>query len=152
MRSEYIDTLNRANAGDLRPLIRLFARLEIVALRSELERPAEPDIDGASVLDAARAYADRLRALRDADRTDRIIRAEALATALHGEIATHLGELGEGVREQFAVVDAHARAVVVDAAPPDDRSSYWHAQLVRTAREVNFFANLTAAAGGPGCI
>ncbi len=143
MRSEYIDTLNRANAGDLRPLIRLFARLEIVALRSELERPAEPDIEGASVLDVARAYADRLRALREADRTDRIIRAEALAAALHGEIAPHLGELGEGVREQFAVVDAHARAVVVDAAPPDDRSSYWHAQLVRTAREVDFFANLT---------
>ncbi len=37
-RGDYIAALDRANDGDLRDLVRLFARLEIVVLRSELER------------------------------------------------------------------------------------------------------------------
>src|SRR5690606_25547024 len=39
-RDRYLRCLDEANAGDLRPLIRFFAELEIVALRSELEQPA----------------------------------------------------------------------------------------------------------------
>lgn len=38
-RGEYIDALDAANDGDLRPLIRLFAGLELVALKSELSAP-----------------------------------------------------------------------------------------------------------------
>ena len=41
-REEYIGALDEANEGDPRRLIRLFSRLEIVALRGELERPARP--------------------------------------------------------------------------------------------------------------
>lgn len=143
IRTDYIAALDLANDGDLRPLVRLFARLEIVALRSELERPAEPNTDGAGALDVARAYATRLRALRDADRTDRIDRAAALASQLHERIGTHLVVLGDGIREQFAVVD-DSRSGVTGAAPPDERSRYWRAQLIRTAREADFFTNLTS--------
>lgn len=144
MRSAYIDTLDAANRGDLRPLVRLFARLEIVALRSELERPAEPAVSGTSPLDVAMAYADHLRALQDADRTARVSRAAALAASLHERIREYVRELGDGVRDQFLPVDEQARASVVDAAPPEERSRYWAAQLIRTAREVDFFTNLTA--------
>ncbi|MGH3566932.1 MAG: Fic family protein [Pseudonocardia sp.] len=144
MRADYIDALDEANTGNLRALVRLFSRLEIVALRSELERPVEPAIEGAGVIDVARAYAERLRTLRDADRADRTIRADELATVLHGRITARLTELGEGIRYQFASVDDQARAKVIAAAPPDDTSRYWHAQLVRTAREVDFYTNLTS--------
>lgn len=142
-RSGYIDALDQANKGDLRALVRLFCRLEIVALRSELERPVEPTDAGAGAIDVARAYADRLRALRDADRTDRIEQAEKLAAVLHRRIRDHLKELGEGIREQFDTVDDRSRAAVIDATPPDETSTYWHVQLVRTAREADFFTNLT---------
>lgn len=143
MRSEYLDTLDRANHGDLRPLIRLFARLEIVALRSELERPADTAIEGASALEVAKAYANRLRTLRAADVAERNERAEALALALHQRIVAYVGELGNGIRDQFGAIDEQSRASVVDAKPGDDRARYWYAQLVRTAREVDFFSNLT---------
>lgn len=143
-RSEYLDTLDSANHGDLRPLIRLFGRLEIDALRSELERPVDAVLNGASALDVAKAYTDRLRTLRDADHTDRIRRAEELAQALQQQIVAYVGALGSGVREQFAAIDEQSRATVVDGAPPDERARYWYAQLVRTAREVDFFTNLTS--------
>jgi hypothetical protein len=144
MRTPYIDALDHANDGDLRPLIRLFARLEIVALRSELERPVEPITAGTGAVAVARAYADRLVALRSADRVDRVERAEQLAAVLHGRIVGHLTALGDQVREQFRTADELARARTEDAQPPDERARYWHVQLVRTAREVDFFTNLTS--------
>lgn len=143
LRGDYIDALDRANDGDLRPLVRLFARLEIVALRSELEQPVEPPVEGVGVLAVARAHADRLQALRDADRTERVDRTEALAAALHKRILAYLTTLGDGVREQFAVVDDQTRRGVESAEPPDERSRFWRAQLVRTAREADFFTNLS---------
>jgi len=142
MRTAYIEALDQANSGELRPLVRMFARLEIVALRSELERPVEPPLAGAGAVDVARAYVDRLRVLRAADHTDRVDRAIALADALHERIAAYLGDLGDNVRDQFAPIDEHARSNVVHAAPPDEQARYWYAQLVRTAGEVDFFTNL----------
>ena len=40
-REEYLEALDKANAGDLAPFARLFAGAEISALRSELTLPAK---------------------------------------------------------------------------------------------------------------
>src|SRR5207248_4673646 len=52
-REEYLTALDAANDGDLLPLIRLFAQLEIVALRSELEVPAPTPRVGQTAVDIA---------------------------------------------------------------------------------------------------
>lgn len=110
-RGTYLEALDQANAGDLRDLIRLFARLEIVALRSELERPAEPTAEGAGALAVARAYAQRLRALQQAELTERTTKAESLAGELHQRVVARLGELGEGIRDQFREADPQAQSI-----------------------------------------
>jgi fido (protein-threonine AMPylation protein) len=89
-RGAYIDALDQANDGDLRGLVRLFARLEIVALRSELERPAEPAAEGTGALAVARAYAHRLRALQQAELTERATKIEILAGQLHDKVVEYL--------------------------------------------------------------
>ncbi|MGH3765084.1 MAG: Fic family protein [Pseudonocardiaceae bacterium] len=142
-RATYLEALDQANSGDLRGLIRLFARLEIVALRSELERPAEPTVEGASALAVARAYAQRLRALQDAELTERTTKAENLAEELHQNVVAHLEELGTGIRDQFREADPQAQSSIYDAKPPDERARYWQKQIIRTAREVDFFTNLS---------
>lgn len=142
MRSAYIDALDRANDGDLRDLIRLFGQLEIVALRSELERPAEPTAAGTGALDVARAYANRLRDLQRTEFTERAAKAEALARSMQQRVSEYLTELGSGVRDQFRDIDPQSRSSVVQATPPDPQARYWSAQIIRTAREVDFFANL----------
>ncbi len=142
-RSAYIKALDQANDGDLRDLIRLFARLEIVALRSELERPAEHITAGMGALGVARAYAQRLRALQQAELTERATKADDLAGVLHDKIVAYLEELGSGICEQFREADPHARSSIDHAAPPDERAKFWSAQIIRTAREVEFFTNLT---------
>ena len=142
-RGTYIEALDQANDGDLRDLIRLFALLEIVALRSELERPAEQITEGTGALGVARAYAQRLRALQQTELTERAAKADDLAGVLHDKIVAHLDELGSGIRDQFREADSQARSSVAHAAPPDERAKYWSAQIMRTAREVDFFTNLT---------
>ncbi|MGH3821425.1 MAG: Fic family protein [Pseudonocardiaceae bacterium] len=142
-RGTYLEALDQANAGDLRDLIRLFARLEIVALRSELERPAEPTAEGASALAVARAYAQRLRALQQAELTERTTKAENLAAELHHKVVARLEELGEGIRDQFREADPQAQSSVYDAKPPEERAKYWQKQIIRTAREADFFTNLS---------
>ncbi len=142
-RGTYIDALDQANGGDLRDLVRLFARLEEIALRSELEQPAEPAAEGAGALAVARAYAQRLRALQDVEFTDRATKAEALAGELHKKVVAYLEELGAGIRDQFREADSQALWSVYDAKPPDERARYWQKQIIRTAREVDFFTNLS---------
>jgi Fic family protein len=141
-RSTYLAALDKANEGDLRDLVRLFARLEIVALRSELERPAEPTAEGTGALGVARAYANRLRALQQTELTERSTKAESLAGTLHKRIIAYLTDLGAGVCDQFREADSQARSSIDHAAPPDERAKYWSAQIIRTAREVDFFTNL----------
>ncbi|MGH3980949.1 MAG: Fic family protein [Pseudonocardiaceae bacterium] len=142
-RGAYIDALDQANGGDLRDLTRLFARLEIVALRSELERPTEPIAERTGALGVARAYAQRLRELQQAELTERTTRAEALARELHNKIVVYLEELGSGVRDQFGEADPQARSSIDHASPPDDRARFWSLQIIRTAREVDFFTNIS---------
>jgi hypothetical protein len=142
-RTNYLAALDQANDGDLRDLIRLFARLEIVALRSELERPAEPTAEDAGALAVAQTYAQRLRALQQAQLTERAAKAEALAEELHTKVVTYLNELGTGIRDQFRAADAQAQCYVSGAKPPDEKAKYWHKQLICTAREVDFFTNLS---------
>jgi hypothetical protein len=142
-RSAYIAALDQANDGDLRDLVRLFARLEIVALRSELEGPAEPAAEGTGALAVARAYAQRLRALQQAELTERATKAEVLAGELQRKVVVHLEQLGADIRELFREADPKAYSSVVHAEPPDETAKYWQIQIVRTAREVNMFTNLS---------
>jgi fido (protein-threonine AMPylation protein) len=145
-RAQYIGALDRANDGDLRDLIRLFAHLEIVALRSELERPAEPPAKGAGAVEVARAHAHRLRTLQTSAATERAPAAEALANAIHSRVNTCVEELGRNIRDEFRETDPAAQTSVDSAAPPDPKANFWAAQIMKTAREVDFFANLAKGA------
>lgn len=92
-REDYISALDYANDGDLAPLVRLFAGLEIVALRSELEESAITP-PGAGAVDIARSRVDRLRTLRQESLRDRADQAAALASALQARVLGHLEHIG----------------------------------------------------------
>jgi Fic family protein len=141
-RSDYIAALDRANEGSLHDLVRLFARLEIVALRSELERPAQPEAAGAGAVDVARAYVERLRSIRAATDTSKATRVDAFAREMHSRIRAYLDDLGGQMRLQFTQVDSDAAAGVYTGAPPDDSARWWRAQIIRAARGADFFVNL----------
>ncbi len=141
-RAEYIATLDAANGGDLKPLIRLVARLEGIGLRSELTRPVETVPVGTGAVDVARAYADRLRIFAHSRNNAQVARTLALANDVHGRIGEYLRLVGDQIQEVFRSVDQAATATVFHAAPGAERAGWWRAQIVRTANAVDFYSNL----------
>lgn len=142
-RTDYLDALDSANNGELRELVRLFARLETVALRSELERPARPRTAGAGAIDVARSYVQRLQAVRQSQDAERGAKASLLAADLNARNANYLRELGQGLVEQFKPLDHTATSYVFTGDPPDEKAHWWRAQIVRAAKYADFFVNLT---------
>jgi hypothetical protein len=145
-RDRYLRCLDQANEGDLRPLTRFFAELEIVALRSELERPVEAG--AADIASGAMAVLEasigRLRRLRDeTGATERAQQVATLADGIHARIRAWLEDMaGKFSALLKGDVDAQANATVQTAAPPDERARYWRRQIIAAARSVDFFANL----------
>lgn len=142
-RADYLSALDRASGGDLRDLVRLFARLEVVALRSELERPSVTTAAGSSAVDVAGAYVARLKALRTGASADRTRRTEDLAAAVNARLQEQLGDLAQALAREFTELDENAHAEVFSANPTDDHAHWWHAQIIKAARHADFFANLT---------
>jgi hypothetical protein len=116
-----------------------------VALRAELERPALPQRTTSGAVDVARAYVERLTALRESDSAGRAEASADLAAAINARVSAQLESLGSDLAEQFRVLDPGAWSKTYRTDPPDERATWWYAQIVRAARQADFFANL---AGG----
>jgi Fic/DOC family len=144
-RDRYLRTLDQANEGDLRPLIRFFAELEIVALRSELERPVEevPEAIAGGALGVLQAGVARLRRLQtETGAQDRAMQVQAVADRVHVRIGTWLDSMRHRIEQQLGeAIPSHSGAGVDRAAPPDARARHWARQVVQTARKVDFFCN-----------
>lgn len=144
-RDRYLRSLDQANHGDLRPLIRFFAELEIVALRSELEQPATVEVSaGRGALAVLDAGIDRLRELRNATGAqERSQRVAGLADSVHARVDAWFREMAATLEARLRDgVDPQARATVASATPPDERARYWRRQVIEAANSVDFFANI----------
>jgi Fic family protein len=142
-RADYLRALDAANDGDLSHLVRLFGELEIVALRSELERPAAFARVGTGPVEVARGYAERLRGIQIGSYEARATAVASLAEDVQQRVEIELRRLGGELRDAFVNVDPIARMTVAKAAPPEPAARWWYAQLVRAAQAANFFANLS---------
>lgn len=142
-RTEYIAALDEANDGDLRALVRFFARIEEKALRAELQAPLTPVPESAGAVAVARAYASRLKAREVENQVLKAQKATELAEALHGRLTRFMENTSHQVQEAYREFDSSASASVDNATPPDPKSKYWHGQLVHAARLADFYANLS---------
>jgi fido (protein-threonine AMPylation protein) len=140
-RADYISALDAANGGDLGDLIRFFARLEIAALQSTLTQPVAltGQSDAASVV---RAYADRLRQIREADSWDKAQGVSRVADEISARITSYLDEQRKELHDSLRTIDSAAWAAVGSATPPDEKASWWRRQIIQAARAIDFYTNL----------
>lgn len=139
-REEYIHALDSANDGDLEPLIRLFARLEENALRSELEVP-RLNVAGTAI-DVAKAYAERLRVHFETSNAERKAESDAVASRVQELMLEMLQKTARELKETFSSINSNSDAWVKYATPPSPESKFWSHQIIRAARQVDFYANL----------
>jgi hypothetical protein len=142
LRGDYLEALDSANAGDLNPLIRLFARLEIAALRSELAPPAPSMPQPSPAVSVAKAHVERLVSLRRTTDAERAERATLLASAVHGRIQQFLVDQSAQLVQAFVAIDPKSDAFTTTGQPGQPNARYWRIQLIRTANAVDFFTNL----------
>lgn len=141
-RNSYIDALDAANDGDLRPLIRLFAGLEIVALKSELSPQLSTASRETGAVAVAREMVGRLQQRKQADDQDRRAASEKLAQNLQAGIIAEIDRLGGQLQQEFRSVDPKARYNVTHGAPGESNAQHWRGQLVYVAKRIDFYANL----------
>ncbi|HCT81838.1 MAG TPA: hypothetical protein DGT23_35720 [Micromonosporaceae bacterium] len=141
-RADYIDALDAANADDLRPLIRLFAGLELVALKSELSAPVSQASYATGVVPVARELVGRLQERKRSENEQRAASSSELAIAVQAMVVDELRRLATELEPEFRAVDTNARTTVNHAAPGMEQAMYWRGQIVYTAKHVDFFADL----------
>jgi Fic family protein len=141
-RADYIDALDAANADDLRPLIRLFAGLELVALKSELSAPVSHASRATGVVPVARELVGRLQERKRSENEQRAALSAELATAMQAMVVAELKRLATILEAEFRTVDPTARTTVGHAKPGMKQATHWRGQIVYTAKHVDFFADL----------
>jgi len=139
-REEYIEALDRANFGDLEVLIRFFARLEEYAILAELE--ARPNYTGSSAVQVAKEYAKQLKAKLEFSDNERRNGIAALNTALLERSREELTRVAAELKATFTDVDPRTDAWVLHAAPPKEPAHHWRREIIRAAKEVDFYTNL----------
>ena len=150
-RTQYLESLDAANQGELYPLVRLFARLETAALAGELERGEEPTAKGLSI-DVAHSLAEQVASLRRRKR-NALTRAIDMRAKLVGSFLSHwFTEKEKGVRTEFAkagVSDAEVARAFVQLPPTFDpmKAGWFRGQIIRSARRAGHYANFIGPVG-----
>lgn len=138
-RDDYIDALEKADAGDLRPLVNLFARIEkkafIKALslsHSVLERTSPLD----QVIEAA---ADRLRARRQSHVRAMQSRAFELSERLESRAEREVVSVAKRLNDELKTIDQRYFA---DARCNDPDNDFWFKkQIIDVAKALDYYAD-----------
>jgi Fic family protein len=141
-RAGYIESLESADQGDLQPLVELVARQQRKAFvrALSLARQVEKRARVSQIIEAAKRDLDeRKAALREGwdqleETAGRILQAATERfEEVRGELASSLGSTTSPVRFEF----------FVDSEEPHGERSYWFRwQVIQSAKNLDYFANL----------
>jgi prophage maintenance system killer protein len=140
-RETYIQALDAANDGDLAELVRMFAKLEIIAMQSTLTQPISFEREG-HASSVVQSYARRLHDLRDAAAVVKRQAVNQLAAETHAGVLGYLDGEATSLKAPLREVDGTANVWVTHAQPPDERARYYRRQLITAANSVDFYTNL----------
>jgi Fic family protein len=130
----YLDALARADAGDLSPLVNLFANIQATDLEDAITFVREIRGEGIRALAVSAAEAAKRRLQQDeetiARATDKllVVTQERLA-----EVATEL---------QQAFTEVHVDLDAIPFHSNDANEAFWSQQIIKAAQQYGYFADL----------
>jgi hypothetical protein len=138
-RLAYIDALEEADAGDLRPLVSLFARLQKRAFVGALSEAGailqRRQVD--HVIEAARDVLDRRqRALQE-----EWDRAREVAAVLLDDAFARLDQVAGRLRSELGAYNDSYRFRADREQFDGDRDHYFRWQIIQAAKKLDYFAN-----------
>lgn len=141
-RPAYIDALEKADLGNLTPLIRLFAQIQKKTILEAVSVPADTKPLNHIVGDVASALADRL-AKRKAEREKKLRKVNEVAKHLQDAALQHMEQLALEVRTKLnSAAELGLGIQVIPGGPGysyrDNPTAHWyHFQVVKSAQESN---------------
>ncbi len=139
-RKEYIQALERADAGDLRPLIKEFggAQKECFVDVLALGRKVLDDAGGQGVAAIISDAAERLKRAGESERDDLYVVARDLAGRAQKRFEAISDELNESVRGE------PVRFTADSFVNMDEQAHWFTGQIIETARALDYYADLGA--------
>ena len=133
-RERYLDALEKADSGDLKPLVDLFADVQAADLGEAMEFIRS--LRGESIVSLAESVAARAKRRQEASQA----RAEELLESLLQIAYTRLDEISAEVERQFRQQDIFVQA---HALKDDmDKRDWWRTQIIETAQSFGYYADL----------
>ncbi len=138
-RSEYIKTLESADAGCLDPLVTFILRLERRTILEALREPA-PVADSGLVSQVLSHIGERV-SQRRVERLKELRSVNAVAASLQETARTFLQSQADSIGNQLGQAGLNVYCPV-DSGGPGNREHWYHAQVIQTAKDANHWANL----------
>lgn len=133
-RERYLEALEKADGGHLKPLVDLFADVQAADLGEAMKFIRS--LRGEPIVSLAESVAARAKRRQEASQA----RAEEILDDLLHIAYTRLNEISAEVEHQFRQQDVHvqARALTDDA----DKRDWWRTQIIETAQNFGYYADL----------
>lgn len=133
-KERYLDALEAADRGDLRPLVDLFADIQISDLNEAIS--AVRELRGESMVRVSETIAERAkrRRARSQERAGRVM--ERLVAVARTRLEEAVGEL----ERAFSNEGVHLEARVLSDEP--DKRDWWTWQIIEAAKEQAYYADL----------
>ena len=133
-RELYLNALESADSGDLKPLVDLFADIQIADLQDAMSSIRE--LRGETIVKVTETIAERARRRKEASQARVANVLDDLLQIAHTRLDEAAGELRHAFEEEGVMVSA-----LVFAAG-DDKQDYWSWQIIEAARKHGYFAEL----------
>ncbi len=138
-RTQYIECLESADAGDLNPFVQFIVRLERQMILEALGEP-EPVTDAGMVSQVLDHITGQIRRQQQ-DRLDQLRSVNGVASSLRDTAKTYLESQADPIRQRLREAGLSVECVI-DAGGPGNKERWYRAQVVQTARDGGHWANL----------
>ncbi|MBF2755833.1 MAG: Fic family protein [Gammaproteobacteria bacterium AqS3] len=139
-RSEYIEALERADAGDLKPLVDYFATLQRKACLKALSL-SEKVTQKHQLNEAIQSAANKLRQRQDA-LVNEWSQAMSLAEALRIQAENRLDEVLDQLEEEMGENNESIRFYINSTEHGHDQDYFHRNQIIQVANKLDYFADL----------
>jgi Fic family protein len=141
-RAVYIEASEQADQGDLANLIKLFSKSQKQAFIRSLGLSEQILSETRRAQAVIASITDKFKQNQSATIQDRCKKAEGLATKLFGIASNRLQDIEKEIESSVYNLVNDAQIFIVSAPEGDSKSYYHRYQVIETAKQLGYFANL----------
>lgn len=141
-RSNYIDALEKADQGNLAPLVELFAKRQKRAFIRSLGLSEQILADSRRTKTIISSITERLKQGKARTEQVKIQQVERNAEILFHVAADRLQEIADEIKLSVGNLVPNTQVFTASASADDEETYYYRYQVIETAKQLDYYANL----------